>query len=606
MASQKISHQHLLFGLAIGMAAFLRFTNLGLSPLNDQEARLALQALQISQGHIPTLLNQPLLILMDSFLFFLFGSTNFLARFFPALCGTLLILSLYWLKNRIHPNVVLLLAFAFAIDPGLVSLSRQLDSTVPAITFLSFSTVFWLNKKYSLAGIFAGLFILCGPASIFGLITLALAIFISLGFEKQIQVTHPDHPLFGEKQSFSRPFKPFLISFGVTFLLVGSWFFRVPQGLSTAVGGLIEFFKGWVSISSLPASWTILTLGLYHPIAVMFTITAMLRTFSAKSNQNQQNGFQRFLGIWFIIALLLTLVYPNRQMSELIWAIIPLWLIAVQEIFTLLFPLEQPHLVPILEGIIQFFFFILFGLQVAAYSLVFPINRLDWVHLATIISTLVLIGLVVWLVNLGWSRRPSSQGLALGWIAALLIFTLSGTSGSAFSLAYSQTFRQELWKAFPQIGDADLITQTIHDLSRWNSGNENDLTVYLAVDSPALQWLLRSQRSVILLPEENSLAILATQQQPHPAILITRQVTEKPSGSIPYRGQDFNWWIPPPWQPGTLQNPLDWLLYRRAAWQPETIILWARGDLFPGGSTTAAAQQGQNNNPSLDNLQQSP
>ncbi|MGB9521844.1 MAG: hypothetical protein ACPL6F_03710, partial [Anaerolineales bacterium] len=454
-----------------------------------------------------------------------------------------------WLRIRFHPKVILLLAFAFAIDPGLVSLSRQVDSTMPALAFLSFSILFWLHEKYSLSGIFAGLFILCGSASIFGLITLGLAVLISLGFEKQIKVTHADHPLLAAKQKFSQQLKPFLTSFGVTFLFVGSWFFRVPQGFSAAIGGLVDFLKGWTSPASLPPSWTILTLGLYHPIAVVFSIIAMRRSFSSNSDLNQRNGWQRFLGIWFLTALFLILLYPNRQMAELIWAIIPLWLIAAQEIFWLLFPLEQPKLVPIVQGIILFFFIILFGLQVAAYSLVFPINRLDWIHLATIFSTLVLVGLVVWLVNLGWSRRTSAQGLAFGWIGAMLLFTMSGTLGSAFSLAHSQTFRQELWKAYPQIGDADLILQTIHDLSRWNSGNKNDLTVYLAVDSPALQWLLRSQRSVILLPEENSLSILATQEQPHPAILITRKVSEKPSGSIPYRGQDFNWWLPPPWQP---------------------------------------------------------
>lgn len=606
MPSQKFSLEQQLFLFAVLLASLLRFTNLGASPLTDQEARLALQALQISQGHIPTLLNQPLLILVDSFLFFLFGSTNFIARFLPALCGTLLILSLYWLRIRIHPSVILVFAFALAVDPGMVSLSRQLDSTVPALSFLCFATIFWLHKKYSLAGIFAGLFLLCGAAAIFGLVTLGLAIFISLAFEKQIQVTHADHPLFGKKQNLTQQLKPFLTALGVTFLIIGSWFLRVPQGLSAAAGGLVEFFKGWTSTPSLPAGWIIVSLGLYHPIAVMFVIIAMLRTLSAKSDPNQRNGFQRFLGIWFLIALFLTLLYPNRNMSALIWVLIPLWLIAAQEMTSLLSPLEQPQIVPILQGIISFFFIILFGLQVAAYSLVFPVNRLDWVHLATIFSTVVLVALVVWLVNLGWSRRASMQGLALGWIAALLIFTLSGTLGSAFSLAHSQTFRQELWKPYPQIGDADLILKTIHDLSRWNNGNENDLAVYLAVDSPALQWLLRSQRSVILLPEENALTILSTQEQPHPAILITRKVTEKPSGSIPYRGQDFNWWLPPPWGTNALQNPLDWLLYRRAAWQPETIILWARADLFPGSSTTTAAQQELNPAPLSNDLQQSP
>lgn len=606
MQTQKFSSEKFLFLLAILVAAILRFTNLGQLPLNDQEARLALQSLQIAHGNIPTLLNQPLLILFNSFLFFLFSSTNFLARFLPALSGTLLITSLYWLRTRIHPKVILILAFALAIDPGLVSLSRQLDSTIPALTLLFFTTIFWINKKYTLSGIFAGLLILCGSAGIFAILTFGLAILISLGFEKQLQIPHPDHPLSGNQQQLAAQIKPFLLAFVMSLLLVGTWFFYVPQGLSASIGGLVDFFRGWTTTSSLPASWIILTLGLYHPIAVVFAAIAMLRTYFSKSDQNQTKGFERFLSIWFLIAFILILIYPARQMSGLIWALIPLWLIAAQEIFEVLFPLEQPSQVPFLQGIIVFFFLVLFGLQVAAYSLVFPINRFDWIHLATILSTLVLIGLVLWLVNIAWSRRAAYQGLAIGWIAATLIFTLAGTLGSAFSLPHSQTFRQELWQSYPQIGDADLLLNTIHDLSSWNSGNANDLAVTMAVDSPALQWLLRAQRSLTILPEENALAILATQDQPHPALLITRNVAEKPSGSTAYRGQDFNWWLPPPWSPNALLNPLDWILYRRAAWQPETIILWARGDLFPGGLATTAAQNDLNSNPLLTNAQQKP
>ncbi len=597
MLTQKFSTEKFLFFIAVLAAALLRFTNLGQLPLNDQEARLALQSLQIARGNIPTLLNQPLLILFNSFLFFLFSSTNFLARFLPALSGTLLILPLYWLRTRIHPRVILLLAFAFAIDPGLVSLSRTLDSTIPALALLFFTTTFWLNKKYSFSGIAAALLILCGSAGVFAILTFGLATLISLGFEKQLQIPHPDHPLFGNQRQLTAQIKPFFISLVISLLLVSTWFFHIPQGISTSIGGLVDFFKGWTTASFLPAGWIILALGLYQPIAVVFAAIALLHTYFSKSEQNQSDGFERFLSIWFLIAFLLILIYPDRQISGLIWAIIPLWIIAAREIDKLLFPLEQPSQVPLLQGIIVFFFLVLFGLQVAAYSLIFPINRLDWVHLAAILSTLLLIGLVFWLVNIAWTRRAAYQGLALGWIMAMLIFTLAGTFGSAFSLPHSQIFRQELWRSYPQIGDTDLLLNTIHDLSSWNSGNVNDLAVTMAVDSPALQWLLRGQQSLTILPEENALAILATQDQPHPALLITRQVADKPSGTTAYRGSDFNWWIPPPWSANALLNPLDWILYRRAAWQPETILLWARGDLFPGGLATSSAQNDLNSNP---------
>ncbi|MGB9673883.1 MAG: hypothetical protein ACPL3P_07060 [Anaerolineales bacterium] len=603
---QKTTLEKLLFLSALLVAGLLRFTNLGQSALTDREASLALQSLQISHGQIPTLLHQPLLILFNSLLFFLFQSSNFFARFLPALCGVLLILSLYWLEPYIPRTVTLILAFALAIDPGLVSISRQVDSSIIVLTSLSFFTVFWVRQKFWASGIMLGISLLNGTASIFAVVILGLALLISLGFEKQIQVLHPDHPLFGKIRPDSHGILSFLGALVLTIILVGTGFFWVAQGLSAAVGGIIDFFRGWVINSDLPASWMLLTLAIYHPIAVIFAGIALLRTFLAKDDQNQANGFQRFLSIWFIAALGVVLLYPHRQMNDLIWAIIPLWIIAAFELQYLFFPLEPPAYIPLLHGGAIFIFFILFGLQIAAYSLVFPYNHLDWIRLATIISTLILIGLVTWLVYIGWAKRAAYQGLALGWIFAMLIYTLASTVGVAFSLPQSQTFRQELWKPYPQIGDADLVSKTIHDLARWNTGNEHNLAITIAVNSPALQWLLHTQQTLQTLPEENALTIFNTQELPHPQVLMSRMIAANPPGTIAYRGQDFNWWIPAPWASSSLPNPLDWLLYRRAAWQPEKIILWARSDLFPGGTDQSTTLIQPALDTSLENPQGNP
>jgi hypothetical protein len=48
-----------------------------------------------------------------------------------------------------------------------------------------------------------------------------------------------------------------------------------------------------------------------------------------------------------------------------------------------------------------------------------------------------------------------------------------------------------------------------------------------------------------------------------------------------YRGQDFIWRQPPMWD--GIQSPdwIRWLVYRQLPRETETIILWARDDLFP-------------------------
>jgi hypothetical protein len=69
-----------------------------------------------------------------------------------------------------------------------------------------------------------------------------------------------------------------------------------------------------------------------------------------------------------------------------------------------------------------------------------------------------------------------------------------------------------------------------------------------------------------------------------PSVIITRQEGEAPQLSTSYRGQDFVWWQQPGWS-GVLPTPiLPWLTFREAEIKNETVILWARSDLFPDGT----------------------
>ena len=136
-----------LYAFAFAIALAVRFIGLGAMPLTDAEAAPALQALHLSQSANPTLDPHPLYILTTSILFLAFGGgTNFLARFIPALIGSLLVLAPLLFEDRLKPRPSLILAFFLALDPGLVAISRQAASPILAITFLVF-TVGFFNKQ---------------------------------------------------------------------------------------------------------------------------------------------------------------------------------------------------------------------------------------------------------------------------------------------------------------------------------------------------------------------------------------------------------------------------------------------------------------------------
>jgi hypothetical protein len=53
-----------------------------------------------------------------------------------------------------------------------------------------------------------------------------------------------------------------------------------------------------------------------------------------------------------------------------------------------------------------------------------------------------------------------------------------------------------------------------------------------------------------------------------------------------YRGQDFTWRQTPQWAVTQNYDWINWLVFRKLPLENETIILWARDDLFPDARVT--------------------
>src|ERR1043165_1665246 len=91
MNSLRLKNEGWLYWLAFLIALGFRFIDLGTSTLTDSEATFALQALHITQGQAPLLGPQPGYILFTSILFAVIKNTNFMARFIPAIVGSVLV-----------------------------------------------------------------------------------------------------------------------------------------------------------------------------------------------------------------------------------------------------------------------------------------------------------------------------------------------------------------------------------------------------------------------------------------------------------------------------------------------------------------------------------
>jgi len=570
MTYRHFKHEGWLYALAFLFAIALRFTQLGGMPFTDAEAAPALQALRIAQGLKPALSPHPFYILSTSILFFIYGGgTDFLARFFPALFGSVLVFAPLLFADRIKPRVSLILAFFIALDPGLVSLSRQAASPILAIAFLLFAWGFYDRNKASLAGFFAALALLSGPPIWTGLLGLAItwAILQGLKSRRASQPSTPDLEPSTSTRSVRPPREAFdfrlsTISLIATFLVAGSLFFIAPNGLSAALASIPSFINGWLTPSDVPASRLFFSLLVYQPFGVLLVIFAIIRGWRMGSSRIIP------LSVWFFVALLLAIFNPSRQVADLAWALIPLWAMAALELIRNVdvFIEERNEVAGVI--FLTAFIWTFAWLDFSGLTTL-PVDSREYImRFWLLIGSLFLLAMSLLLVAAGWSIRVARIGGI--WGLALAFGTL-GLGGAIGATGLRGLDRPEIWWPANIPAQADLLESTVSDVSDWGLGNNYAAPVMIVgVDSPALEWTLRERQVFVV----DSLDISSA-----PYLVIT-PLQDNLVLSSTYRGQDFTWRRTPLWNSALQQDWVRWMALREMPQTDEPIILWARDDLF--------------------------
>jgi hypothetical protein len=340
MNFDKLKLEHILFCTAFLVASLVRFLNLGAAPLNESEARLAWDAWQFAQGASgvgefnPA--SYPGYILITGLLFSLFESTNFLARLLPALAGVSLVLIPILLRERLGKPAALLLAFGLAIDPGLVVASRLASGPMMALALALWTATAWLQGRPRWAGLLGALLLLSGPPAVQGILIGA----VTALFLRQISpATRFIHEEKIDSSQFSDRLKQYSQVFIISLALIGALFLQVPQGIAALANSLLEYFQGWTTFSGVPAGRLLAAIGVYQPVALIFALVSIGRTLY----QRRVDLLALLLIFWVGVSLIHGLVYPNRQVIDLVWALVPLWTLAARAL-ALLCEQSQPHL----------------------------------------------------------------------------------------------------------------------------------------------------------------------------------------------------------------------------------------------------------------------
>jgi hypothetical protein len=560
MRNRTINTEMGLFLLIFLMALALRLMDLARNPLTDAEASLALQALELARGGSPALSGQPGYIVLTAFLFFLTRAVEFTARFLPAVAGSLLIWAVYLFRPVVGRLPALFLAFFLAIEPGLVAASRQADGLIFAASFGLLAAAFLYRRQPIAAGIFAGLALLGGPGIWMGILIAAVAVLTASLFGwKRLE----SQDIEGEVIVSTWPWRVALPWMAGTVLILGTFFLWIPTGISALFTSLTAFISGWGQSAVFPAGRALLLLPAYAPLAIFLGGAGLVGAFIGRSR------FDRFFVFWFFSALILVLIYPGRQAPDMIWALLPLWVLAARQAARYIQLIRsdlmafagQLALVFVLLIFTWLTFVLLSNQQVSSDT-----GQFRWL---TIIGSLLLMLVVAILIAWGWSAQSAAGGLVWGVTAVLLIYTVS----SAFNAAgLGRRPEAELWQRTPYVDQADLLLQTTANMSQWNTPAQDALDlVVVDVPAPSLEWALRDYRSAQI-----SNVLL---QGTNPSMVITRE-QEEPSLAAGYTGQGFVWQRYPIWD-GV--NWMRWAIVRAVPVQPMNIILWVRTDLHPGG-----------------------
>jgi len=563
----KITTEIFLYGSIFFLAGILRFILLGKVPLIETEASWAFQAWQIWKGESIRPGSMIFYLSLTEALFSIFGSGNFIARFWPALAGSFIIWIPYYFRDHLGRITALVLAAGLALDPALVSLSRIADSPIPALVFLLLFAAAFHHHRLNWYLLFLFLALFSGPAFWLGIVALGAALLLSsvFGYLDLKEYIHSKFSDFqnNKNRSWSAAgefFIPALVVLGI-----GSFFFSQYQGLSAWMASFLEFLLGWITPSGVSALKVLAVLVLSNPLINIFGVLGFLSAW----RQNDRGG--KMFSLWFGFSLLLILIFPGRETADLIWIVVPLWVGAAKELVRLFQIAKSSWVVFTLSGMVA----VLITLNwLTLTGMIFQqANQraviLQW---GLIAASLALALLAMTIVGSEWGWPSVKKGFALGAAGMLTVYMLSAMAQGAFLSAGDP---RSFWTKKSGSGQVNLLLDSIKEVSVVETGRWDSLQGAVINGNATLKWALREFIDIkyydVYDPSKTT------------PVLITREVDNYLVPLNIYRGQDFIITSTPAWTGVFPEDWISWLAFRDGPIDRQNIILWVREDILTGG-----------------------
>lgn len=297
----------------LALAALLRFVVLGERPLNPDEARIALAGLMLwREGPLSAELS-PVLPNLLSLLFGAFGAADGLARLPTAAAGVALAAIPLLLRSRLGLRPAIAASWLLACSPLLVLSSRTLGGAMLGLLALGLVVACWhgwAEQRHPgwLAALGAALVLGLGAITSFVPWLLVVAVAAVLAWSGR-----------GARSALEKlrgQWRPFALGVGLAVVVLDTRLLTAPGGLQT---GLADPLWRWSPL--LTSGLEPRNLALLATVEVTLLVGALVGLLAGL--RRGLDPFARFLGLWFVLSLLLTLSRAAPLTEGLVGPLLP-------------------------------------------------------------------------------------------------------------------------------------------------------------------------------------------------------------------------------------------------------------------------------------------
>ncbi len=596
-----VSVELIAYVALILLSLALRLPDLGVFPLNDQEAHEALAVFRAVDPRAvgsPLVAQNPLMFTVNMITMSIIGAETASARILTAILGVLLVCSPALFRRWLGRANAFIVAALLALSPVLLVASRSMSGAVWSIA-LAIGAVYAVGQfaesrraTYAIAAttLLLMLVLMAESAGFLTFFGLVIGLFFAYS-----SIDDPDR--YYRRSIFQVladwPWLRSLVVGGAIAALLATVFLTYPQGLSGIGNVLDRALRGFVARpAGYPFAYPLLISLVYEPLLWIFGLAGAYFTMT------QAGDFlRRALVGWLIASVVWSITYAGAEPGHALWLTLPLAGLSAVAVERALSPVRDrfwnvPTWGPWVHGLAVAATLAIAGINLLAVGRMVMNALPDTVpglqrpmQLLMVAPASLLVVITFFLVGSMWGARAAWKGLAIGVLIVLGAYSLS--VGWRAAVINGDDPREPL-RLRPAARNLNLMVETLKTASLRATGAPYDMPLVVQRNSSpengALDWMLRR-----FYYAEYVMELAPTLSAP---VVVAPRTDQPPKLGAAYVGQDFPVYFT--WNGRTLGwDFLTWLYARETRVPPvgdQYVVTWVRSDIYGVDSFTPDAR----------------